>query len=257
MRCTTMHGPPLVSTGHAHWSTSLLRPPTAFDMNLLEERLKEQKRLREEAKASHRPGQYTPVDLHSSSDSSSREDSGSATFSNSPQPSKAARGKTLPTPPAKKQGNKDKLTLSAEEPVKTKAKPLPPTPAKKPTSEKQGAALLQELKKVAVKSDRPSPRPKPKPSSKPEPEPPSQPSQPSHRPPPSHTTQPTTSFEPPEYANCNFGPGQTPEDESVYMNVNAAPAPPVRRQRGGPAQQQPPSEYQNIGHAVSKHKRRH
>ena len=255
MRCTTMHGPHLVSVEHAHWSISLPHPPAAFDMNLLEERLKEQKRLRVEAKASHRPGQYTPVDIHSSSDSSSREDSGSATFSNSPQPTKAARGKTLP--PAKKPGNKDRLTSSVEEPVKTKTKPLPPTPSKKPTSEKQGAAFLQELKKVSAKSDKPSPRPKrpkPKSSSKPEPEPPSQPSR---HPPPSHTTQPTTSYEPPEYANCNFGPGQTPEDESMYMNVNAAPAPPVRRQRGGPPTQPPPLEYQNIGNAVSKHKRRH
>ncbi len=89
---------------------SVPRPRTALNMNTLEERLKEQKRLREQAaKASHRPHQYTPVDIgDSSSGSSSREDSGSG----------SSRTKSQ-TP-----------RILLEEPV-TKKKPLPPVPVTK------------------------------------------------------------------------------------------------------------------------------
>ena len=197
-----------------------------FDMNLLEERLKEQKRLRQEAtKVSGRPGQYTPVDLKP--DPTSKEDSGSGTYDSEgsvkESPARVRKSKPLPDPPAKKRHSEDSkktfATSTEAEPVSehrqpTKAKPpapVNPKPRKRsghPESSKQvgGAAFLQELQRKTKQSPtspdqeshsgNPTPRTKPKPTSKST----SHALKASEQ--PSSTI--TDSYEPPVYANTNF-----------------------------------------------------
>ncbi len=231
---TTCSLPPCTSVC-VHTRTSYYLP-AAFDMNLLEERLKEQKRLREEAaKASRRPHQYTPVDIGESSSSSSREDSGSGSFT---ELSTKTRTKTLPPTPKRKSEAKSTVSMAP------KTKPLPLTP----TNNNKGSALVQELQNKKIKpppTEKPAPKTKPTPKTKPKPA--SKSSQP-----------PAPSYEPPEYANCNFGPSRdtpthhtdvtpTQPSEDLYMNVTPPQAPPTRKARPIVQQHPPLSEYQNIG----------
>ena len=194
-------------------------------MNLLEERLKEQKRLRQEAtKASGRPGQYTPVDLIP--DPMSKEDSGSGSYDSEgsikESPARVRKVKPLPAPPPKKRTSEKTFAASTEaEPVSehrqsTKAKPPAPVnpkpirrsnhpePSTHGTSKQGGVAFLRELERKTKQSSsnpdqgsNPTPRTtKPKTTSKPS----------SHALKASEQSSSaiTDSYEPPEYANTNF-----------------------------------------------------
>ena len=105
--------------------------PADFDMNVLQERLKEQKRMREKAAKtktppSQRKEQYTPVELDTGSEelksATDSENSGDGAFQfkmESQQPSTTAK-------PYKSQSSS-----TSESETTPKRKPLPPTPAKK------------------------------------------------------------------------------------------------------------------------------
>jgi len=197
-------------------------------MDLLQERMKEQKRLREDARASHRKNQYTPIDIDSSG--SSRESSGSGVVAEGRDDAQ----KKSTTLPASKRASASRL--QPEEPIKAgKKKPLPAPPKKKAVG---GAALIEEIKnKTLAKTDKPdskpTPRTKPKPSVK-----------------PGKAVPEPVEFEAPAYANCGFKLNQQspeppePADESLYMNVSAPPPP-----------QFTPAEYQNVG--TKMHRKKH
>ena len=107
---------------------------TDFDMNVLQERLKEQKRMRQKAAKnrtppSQRKGQYTPIDLDNGSDEVKID---SATDSESSGDGASRQKlKQLPTAPIKPLKSPSSSTSEGE--TTPKKKPLPPPPAKKPT----------------------------------------------------------------------------------------------------------------------------
>ena len=110
---------------------------TDFDMNVLQERLKEQKRMREKAALgktppSQRKDQYTPIEIDtgseepkmSASTTESEGSSGEGAFRRSVK-------KQLPPTPVKPKNTHSSSTSEGE--TTPKKKPLPPPPAKKPT----------------------------------------------------------------------------------------------------------------------------
>ena len=111
---------------------------TEFDMNVLQERLKEQKRMREKAALnktppSRRKEQYTPVEIDTGADegkladsaTTDSESSGEGAFRRHPQCKK-------PPPPTSTKPRQSPSSSASENETTPKRKPLPPTPAKKP-----------------------------------------------------------------------------------------------------------------------------
>lgn len=110
---------------------------TEFDMNILQERLKEQKRMREKAALnktppSRRKEQYTPVEIDTGADevklvdsaATDSESSGEGAFRRHPQCMK-------PPPPTSIKPRHSPSSSASENETTPKRKPLPPTPAKK------------------------------------------------------------------------------------------------------------------------------
>ena len=112
---------------------------TEFDMNILQERLKEQKRMREKAALnktppSRRKEQYTPVEVDVGADevklvesaTTDSESSGEGAFRHHPQCVK-------PPPPTSRKPRHSPSSSTIENETTPKRKPIPPTPAKKPS----------------------------------------------------------------------------------------------------------------------------
>lgn len=231
-------------------------------MTVLEQRLKDQKRLRQEAsKASERPRQYTPVDIPLAT----KEDSGSGSYnsdgSSRESPAMSRKTKQLPSiPPANKdpaaEESKKTITATTEAESVTqvrqqgKVKPmLPPVTAKpkrpmdhcetstqetpKSTGHQKQAPIndfLQELKKKTdqsstppkAKKTTPTPMKRPKPSTKPSVSNEHQTSQ-------QQPTVPDPCYEQPEYANTNFDLKRGPAKQSgraAGRDVPTGPTPP-------------------------------
>lgn len=136
MTNTIMHGIPQVNDlKHIvvcnHYHTIF----TDFDMNVLQERLKEQKRKREKAALnktppSQRKDQYTPIEIDTGSDELKKCDS--TTDSESSGDGAIRRtAKKQPLPTSAKP-NKSQSSSTSESETTPKRKPLPPPPAKKP-----------------------------------------------------------------------------------------------------------------------------
>ena len=127
---------------------SLLNNPIEFDMNILQERLKEQKRMREKAarnKTPQRKDQYTPVEIDTGTDdlrmvdsaTTDSESSGEGAFHRHPQCKKQ-----LPPTSAKPRQSPSSSTSESE--TTPKKKPLPPPPSKKPGAKRTPIPVTKE-----------------------------------------------------------------------------------------------------------------
>ena len=139
MTNTIMHGiPQVLCADCAFISISVTSSNlTEFDMNILQERLKEQKRMREKAALnktppSRRKEQYTPVEIDTGTDevkladsaTTDSESSGEGAFRRHPQCKKP--------PPTSMKPRQSPSSSASENETTPKRKALPPTPAKKP-----------------------------------------------------------------------------------------------------------------------------
>ena len=131
--------PPGIVSGFCNHQHLSLSTSTDFDMNVLQERLKEQKRMREKAALnrtppSQRKEQYTPIEIDTGTDdvrmidsttTDSESSSGEGAFRHQPQCKKQP-------PPTSIKPRQSPSSSTSESETTPKRKPLPPTPAKKP-----------------------------------------------------------------------------------------------------------------------------
>ena len=134
MTSTIMRGIPQVFDIVCTYLSLIIITPTDFDMNVLQERLKEQKRMREKAAKnktppSQRKEQYTPVELDTGSDELKMVDS--ATDSESSGDGAFRHKMENERSPTSAKPHVSHSSSTSESETTPKRKPLPPPPAKK------------------------------------------------------------------------------------------------------------------------------